>query len=244
MKKATLLFVALTLVLGLCACGDSNGSTKKTKDRVTDETTTTSVTTTTSASTTESTVTTTEPTSSATESTVTEQQTDVSTTTSAQNSVTTTLAPTTTASTTTTTKAVTTTTAGKVTTTTTTKKTTVTTASTICTHFENYDLNGRWYENTLTAVPVEVYWEGNGLAVKCRIVNGYSNRTAYNVCVNTLTVSDGKNIIATANFNNQNLTVDPLSYIEHTFHFAADTVLRPGADLEYILLTVEKGSMT
>lgn len=129
--------------------------------------------------------------------------------------------------------------------TTTTKATTATTKKQICTHFINYDLNGRWYDNNLTAVPVEVWWENSELVVKCQIVNGYANRTAYNVCVKQMTISNDKEVIASGRFStNQNLTIDPLSYVTHTFHFSGSDIVNPGADLTYILASVDEGSMT
>jgi len=106
-------------------------------------------------------------------------------------------------------------------------------------YFLNTSVDGRWTPNSISVAAKEVYFENGKLVVHCFIVNGYSTR-ATNVNILQMYVKDknGTNI-AHAYFNSQNLTLDPLSYVEHTFTFSGDTILSTAVDLSYITINAQ-----
>lgn len=257
MKKTIALSLTLILVLGLSACGKD--ATKKDSNRGTDPADTTvletklttdtqAVSTTTEAAivttVTENVTTTVETesngiTTSPTESAVTTTQKEIAVTTKAPTTVAnkttaTTKAPITTKNPTT---AKPTTTTQK---TTTTKATTTTTKKLVVTHFENYNIEGRWNVNCVTAVPVEWGWNDSKLVVKVFIVNGYADRTLTNLSITGLKIHNESDIIAQGGFSNANqrFTLAPLTYQEHQFTFSGDSVLKPKADISDFSVTI------
>lgn len=101
-------------------------------------------------------------------------------------------------------------------------------------HFYNDSLDGRWVVDSITVVPKEVYFENGKLVAHCYIVNGYST-TATNVGITQIIVADKNGVqFANAYFYSQNLTIAPLSYVEHTFTFGADTLSTTNVDMSYL----------
>lgn len=98
-------------------------------------------------------------------------------------------------------------------------------------YFCNTDIDGRWAANNITVLPKEVYFKNGELVFHCYIVNGYSAAVT-NLSVNQLIVKDKNGTeIANALFGKQNFTVAPLSYIEHTYTFGADTIKSTNVDM-------------
>ena len=106
-------------------------------------------------------------------------------------------------------------------------------------YFYNDNVDGRWSVEAITAVPKEVYFENGQLIVHCFVVNGFST-TATNVGVTYLEVKDKNGtLIASANFNQQNLVIGPLSYVEHTFAFGSDTVAATDVDMSSLSVSCQ-----
>ncbi len=108
-------------------------------------------------------------------------------------------------------------------------------SSVICDHFINTDIEGRYTPNNVTVVAKEVYWEGNTLVAHCYIVNAYNyqiNRTH----VSYIKISNGNGtVIAEGNFNtSQNLTIDGMSYVEHTFTFRDAAIVNRNVDMSVL----------
>ncbi|MBQ7302512.1 MAG: SLAP domain-containing protein [Clostridia bacterium] len=101
-------------------------------------------------------------------------------------------------------------------------------------YFFNNTVDGRWTPNAISVAAKEVYFKDGKLVVHCFIVNGFST-TATNVSITEMNVvdKDGK-VIASACFNAQNLTMDPLSYVEHTFTFGGDCIVNTDVDMAVI----------
>lgn len=97
--------------------------------------------------------------------------------------------------------------------------------------FYNDTLEGRWMTNSITVVPVEVYFENGGLVLNCYIVNGFST-TATNTSILEITVKDANGkIIAHDTFPEQNGTINALSYVTHSFHFGASAIENTAVDM-------------
>ncbi len=101
-------------------------------------------------------------------------------------------------------------------------------------YFFNNTVDGRWTPNAISVAAKEVYFKDGKLVVHCFIVNGFST-PATNVSITEMNVvdKDGK-VIASACFNAQNLTMDPLSYVEHTFTFGGDCIVNTDVDMAVI----------
>lgn len=101
-------------------------------------------------------------------------------------------------------------------------------------YFFNNTVDGRWTPNAISVAAKEVCFKDGKLVVHCFIVNGFST-TATNVSITEMNVvdKDGK-VIASACFNAQNLTMDPLSYVEHTFTFGGDCIVNTDVDMAVI----------
>lgn len=100
--------------------------------------------------------------------------------------------------------------------------------------FYNDSVDGRWTVNAISVFPKAAEFKDGKLIVTCFVVNGY-NTTASSVHIKTLTVSgkDGK-LYADGSFAAQNLSIAPMSYVEHTFTFSGDAVHNYGADLSFL----------
>ena len=98
-------------------------------------------------------------------------------------------------------------------------------------YFYNDTIDGRWTPDAISVAAKEVYFENGYLVARCYIVNGYSTM-ATNVSIPCLKIT-GENdvVIAEANFEAQDLTMAPLSYVEHIFTFAPDTILNENVDM-------------
>lgn len=98
-------------------------------------------------------------------------------------------------------------------------------------YFRNNTLDGRWTVNAISVAPVEVYFENGNLILNCYIVNGF-NTTATNVSILEMYVKDANGkVIAHDTFPEQNGTINALSYVEHTFRFAASAVENTVVDM-------------
>lgn len=104
-------------------------------------------------------------------------------------------------------------------------------------HFKNINIDGRYTPNEVTVVPKEVYWNGNTLRATCYIVNALDHQII-NTHINYIKITDGKGtIIAEGNFNtSQNLVIDSMAYVEHTFNFSGDAIITRNANLNYLEL--------
>lgn len=98
-------------------------------------------------------------------------------------------------------------------------------------YFYNDTLDGRWTPDAISVVAKEVYFENGYLVAHCYIVNGYATM-ATNVSIPALRITGEDNLlIAEADFNAQNLTMEPLTYVEHTFTFAPDTIVNDQVEM-------------
>ena len=235
-KRCAALFLAVILLLALCSACTEQQSTDKPQTTQTDNTTSSDAepvaTTTLEATKTTKSVTTT------TKSAITTVATTTQTTKRSSVAITTTLKSESAATTktTVTTEAITTTESAT--------PTTSTTKKTGCTHFVNYNYDGRWQRDSVAALPVDVYWKNDDLVVTCYIVNGYANRVAYIARMEEISVVNVNGVIAKGTFStNQNLILYPMSYTEYTFHFIGDEVANVGADLSNIMVTMDKSTI-
>ena len=104
----------------------------------------------------------------------------------------------------------------------------------LCNYFYNASLDGRWCSNSISVVAKEVYFENGKLVAHCYIVNGYStNASKVDITEISICGKDGKEI-AHAYFPNQNMFIDALSYVEHTFTFGADTIISTNVDMSVL----------
>ena len=98
-------------------------------------------------------------------------------------------------------------------------------------YFINESIEGRWNANAITAIPAEVYFKEGKLYVRCFVFNGYST-PASNVSITQMTLRDKNDtVFAEAGFGDQNLIINALSYVEHTFIFSGDTILSSNVDI-------------
>ena len=231
--RCLIAMVAVALVMGcFTGCGQEETTPAPTKTSAIETTTTTE---TTAAETTTTTDTTAADTTVTTDTTVAEGTTTVDTTAAETTTTTDTTKATTTTKAQTTTKATTTTKAQTTTkATTTTKKTTTTTANKKADYYFDDTIDGRWTANAISVAAKEVYFQDGKLVVHCFIVNGFST-VATDVSITEMNVidKDGK-MIASAIFNAQGFTMNPLSYIEHTFSFGSDCILNTDVDMSVI----------
>jgi len=98
-------------------------------------------------------------------------------------------------------------------------------------YFYNDALAGRYTLNSISVVPVEVYFENGDLVLNCYIVNGFST-TATNVSILEMYVKDANGkTIAHDTFPEQNGTINAMSYVVHSFRFAASSVENTVVDM-------------
>ena len=102
--------------------------------------------------------------------------------------------------------------------------------------FYNASIDGRWVVDSISVLPKSAKFENGKLVMVCFIVNGYST-TATNLNVKTITVcGENEKLYAKGSFPAQNLTIAPLSYVEHTFTFSDDAIKAYGADLSHLVV--------
>lgn len=106
------------------------------------------------------------------------------------------------------------------------------------TRFKNEEVQGRWSPDTITAVPVEVYYEDGKWYATCYIVNGYDH-DVNNVHIQNVYIIDKNGTrFADGNFPAQNLSISSLKYSTHTFIFNDEAILSTNVDLATIRLGI------
>lgn len=82
--------------------------------------------------------------------------------------------------------------------------------------------------------PYHVYYKGDKVYAECYVINGF-NHPVWNILVNSLTLSDGKNVFANAAFGRMgNVSLGAHCYVKWTFVFEKNAVLHQNADLDYL----------
>jgi len=100
---------------------------------------------------------------------------------------------------------------------------------------EFYNDNNNTYDvNCVSIKPRHVYWDNGTLVAECFVINGI-NRTVSNLNVESITLSNGSGVIASAAFGGLNgASIAPYTNIIWTFKFGPDTVYMQNADLSYL----------
>ena len=90
--------------------------------------------------------------------------------------------------------------------------------------------------NQVTVKPGYVRYEDGRLIADCFVINGMTNKTVYNIRVNSLEFYDRNGqLIAGASFGAlDDLVLGPNQYVVWTFSFSGDAVANALADLSYL----------
>jgi len=98
-------------------------------------------------------------------------------------------------------------------------------------HYYAMSIDGRWKAGEINVLPCEWYFENGNFILKAYIVNGYST-TATNINVNEIIIKDANGVkFAHERFYNQNLTINSLSYLEHTFVIGSGAMTTTDVDI-------------
>ncbi|MBR2615288.1 MAG: SLAP domain-containing protein [Clostridia bacterium] len=103
-------------------------------------------------------------------------------------------------------------------------------------YFINTNVDGRWNQNSITVAPKEIYVRDGKLYANCFIVNGYSTVANPVNILEVIIMDRHGTVVAHDTFQEQNLNMAALSYVEHTFIFDAAGLEGTYVDLSDVTL--------
>lgn len=105
------------------------------------------------------------------------------------------------------------------------------------THYFNDDVSPFCVENKVNVGPKELYFKDGKLYVTCFLVNGFST-VCRNFNITRMEVIDktGKTVAVGTFSLNQNFTIDPYSYLSHTYTLSGADIITTDVDFSSVRL--------